>query len=206
MTSPRVSDVPATWPTLSTVSQFEGRVFSVRTDRVRMPGDEPADRDVVEHPGAVAVLALDEAERVLLIRQYRHPVHRFLWELPAGLRDVAGEPPLATARRELREEASYRAADWHTLADFFTTPGMSDERVRIYLARGLSEIPAAERNFTARHEEAGMQVTWMPLDAAVRAVLAGQLHNPTAVVGILASYAARSGRFASLRSVDAPEG
>ena len=83
---------------------------------------------------------------------------------------------------------------------------MSDERVRIFLARGLSEIPDAERDFTARHEEARLEVAWLPLDDAVNAVVAGRLHNPTAVVGILASYAARSDRFATLRSVDAPEG
>ncbi len=200
------SDVPAQWPVLSTASQYQGRVFSVRTDRVGMPDEAAADRDVVEHPGAVAVLALDDAERVLLIRQYRHPVHRYLWELPAGLRDIPGETPLATARRELMEEASYQASQWRTLVDFFTTPGMSNERVRIYLARDLNEIPMSERNFTARHEEIGMQIAWLPLDAAVGAVLAGQLHNPTAVVGILASYAARSDRFATLRSLDAPEG
>ncbi len=138
MTARLISDVPARWPMLSTARRFAGHVFSVRTDRVAMPDGEAADRDVVEHPGAVAVLALDGAERVLLIRQYRHPVGRFLWELPAGLRDVDGEPPLATAQRELVEEAGYRATSWLTLVDFFTTPGMSDERVRIFLARGLS--------------------------------------------------------------------
>ncbi len=152
------------------------------------------------------MLALDDAERVLLIRQYRHPVGRLLWELPAGLRDVDGEQPLATAQRELMEEAAFRATSWLTLVDFLTTPGMSDERVRIFLARGLSEIPDAERDFTARHEEARLEVAWLPLDDAVNAVVAGRLHNPTAVVGILASYAARSDRFATLRSVDAPEG
>jgi len=206
MTATPVSDVPARWPTLSTARRFQGRVFSVRTDRVVMPDGEAADRDVVEHPGAVAVLALDDAERVLLIRQYRHPVGRLLWELPAGLRDVDGEQPLATAQRELMEEAAFRATSWLTLVDFLTTPGMSDERVRIFLARGLSEIPDAERDFTARHEEARLEVAWLPLDDAVNAVVAGRLHNPTAVVGILASYAARSDRFATLRSVDAPEG
>lgn len=201
-----IRDAHAQWPVLSTVSQFKGRVFSVRTDRVGMPDDDAADRDVVEHQGAIAVLALDDAERVLLIRQYRHPVSRYLWELPAGLRDVAGEPLLVAAQRELAEEASYRAAQWHTLADFFTSPGVSSERIRIFLARLVSEIPAAERSFTARHEEVGMQVSWVPLDEAVPAVLTGRLHNPTAVVGILAAYAARSDRFATLRSVDAPEG
>ncbi|MGE5289089.1 MAG: NUDIX domain-containing protein [Micromonosporaceae bacterium] len=206
MTDPAIRDVPERWPALSTEERFRGHIFSVRTDRVGMPGGEAADRDVVEHPGAVAVLALDEAERVLMIRQYRHPAGMSLWELPAGLRDVDGEPLLATAERELGEETGYRAGDWLTLADYFTTPGMSSERVRVFLARGVTEIPPAERTFTARHEEASMQVAWVPLDDAVSGVIAGHVHSPTAVVGILAAYAARAKGFATLRGAGAPEG
>jgi 8-oxo-dGDP phosphatase len=206
MTGLAIVDVPERWPTLSTEMRFRGSLFTVRTDRVGMPGGDSADRDVVAHPGAVAVLAIDEAQHVLLIRQYRHAVGRFLWELPAGIRDVDGEPPLATAKRELLEETGYRAGDWLTLADFFTTPGMSDERVRVFLARGLTKVPDAERTFSARHEEASIQIAWVPLDEAVSGVIAGHLHNPTAVVGILAAYAARSGGFATLRGAGAPEG
>jgi 8-oxo-dGTP pyrophosphatase MutT (NUDIX family) len=206
MTDLAIVDVPERWPTLSTQTRFRGNLFSVRTDRVVMPGGDAADREVVEHPGAVAVLAIDEEQHVLLIRQYRHPVGRFLWELPAGIRDVDGEAPLATAKRELLEETGYRARDWMTLADFFTSPGMTDERVRIFLARGLTEVPAAERTFSARHEEASIQLAWVPLDEAVSGVIAGHLHNPTAVVGILAAYAARSDGFATLRGAGAPEG
>jgi 8-oxo-dGDP phosphatase len=206
MTGVAISDVPENWPALSTQTRFRGNVFSVRTDRVGMPGGDAADRDVVEHPGAVAVLAIDEAQNVLLIRQYRHAVGRLLWELPAGIRDVDGEPPLATAKRELLEETGYRAGDWLTLTDFFTTPGMSDERVRVFLARGLTKVPAGQRNFSARHEEASIQIAWVPLDEAAGGIIAGHLHNPTAVVGILAAYAARSGGFATLRGADAPEG
>ncbi len=206
MTGQVISDVPEHWARLSTVSHFRGHVFGVRTDHVSMPDGKAADRDVVEHPGAVAVLAIDESDRVLMIRQYRHAVARLLWELPAGLRDVDGEPPLATAQRELTEETGYRATRWLTLVDFFTTPGMSDERIRIFLARGLTEVPAAERAFTPEHEEASMQVAWVPLEEAVRGIIAGRLHNPTAVVGILAAYATRSDGFATLRGVDASEG
>src|SRR6202012_5179419 len=97
-----------------------------------------AERPVVSHPGAVAVPALDEASRVLMIRQYRHAVGYQLWEIPAGLRDVDGEPLLATAQRELREETGYQARDWHVLVDPFTSPGFTTERVRIFLARGVS--------------------------------------------------------------------
>jgi 8-oxo-dGDP phosphatase len=206
MTGPVISDTPGHWPTLSTVNHFRGRIFSVHTDSVRMPGGVIADRDVVEHPGAVAVLAIDESERVLMVRQYRHPVARFLWELPAGLRDVEGELPVATAKRELLEETGHRASRWLTLADFFTTPGMSSERIRIFLARDLTEVPVAERSFKPAHEEATMQVAWVPLDDAVRGIVAGRLHNPTAVVGILAAYAARSDGFATLRGAGASEG
>jgi ADP-ribose pyrophosphatase len=141
-----------------------------------------------------------------MIQQYRHPAGALLWELPAGLRDVDGEPPLVTAQRELLEETGYRAAGWLVLTDFFTTPGSSSERIRIFLARGLSEVPVAERTFTAEHEEASMQLAWVPIDEAVRGIIAGHIHSPTAVVGILAAYATRSDGFASLRGVDAPEG
>ncbi len=201
-----ISDAAECWPVLSSALGYQGSVFTVRTDVVAMADDETAERDVVEHPGAVAVLAIDTEHRALMIRQYRHPVRRLLWELPAGLRDVEGEPPLTTAIRELLEETGYRASGWHTLVDFFTSPGMSNERIRIFLARGLTEVPTSERNFSPRHEEASLQLAWVPLEHAVGGILAGQLHNPTAVVGILAAYAARSDGFAALRSADAPEG
>jgi 8-oxo-dGTP pyrophosphatase MutT (NUDIX family) len=160
---------------------------------------------VVLHPGAVAVLALDDAGRVLLIRQYRHPVGRLLWEIPAGLRDVAGEPVWATAQRELLEEAGYRARDWRVLADFYSSPGFSTERIRVFLARELELVPAAERDFVPQDEESQLVLAWLPLDEAMRKVLAGELHNGVAALGILASYAARSEGFDRLRPADAPE-
>ena len=104
-----LTDEPASWPVVSSAEVARGRLVTLRTDKVRTPDDELAERDVVLHPGAVAVLALDDVQQVLLIRQYRHPVGRLLWEIPAGLRDVSGETPWATARRELLEEAGYRA-------------------------------------------------------------------------------------------------
>ncbi|HZE30542.1 MAG TPA: NUDIX hydrolase, partial [Actinoallomurus sp.] len=142
MTAPDGSgpaDVPERWEVAGSEVRFKGRILQVRTDRVRMPnGDttEITERDVVVHPGSVGVIGLDDAERVLLIRQYRHPVAHLLWEPPAGLRDVEGEPTWRTAARELAEEAGYRAREWHTLLDVFTSPGMTNERVRIFLARG----------------------------------------------------------------------
>jgi 8-oxo-dGDP phosphatase len=200
-----VTDVVQEWPVISSAELVRGRLVTVRTDKVRMPGHQLAERDVVVHPGAVAVLALDDAQQVLLIRQYRHPVGRLLWEIPAGLRDVAGEPPWATARRELLEEAGYRAREWRILADYYSSPGFSTERLRVFLARDLELVPPAERDFVPEGEEAYLLTAWLPLDEAVRKVFAGELHNGVAALGILAGYAARSEGFDRLRPADAPE-
>jgi 8-oxo-dGDP phosphatase len=200
-----LTDEPANWPVVSSAELVRGRLVTLLTDKVRMPDDELAERDVVIHPGAVAVLALDDAGQVLLIRQYRHPVRRLLWEIPAGLRDVSGEPAWATARRELLEEAGYRARDWRVLADYYTSPGFSTERLRVFLARDLEFVPEAERDFVPEAEEAELISAWLPLDEAVRKVFAGDLHNGVAALGVLAAYAARSEGFDGLRPADAPE-
>ena len=200
-----VKDTPEEWPVVSSAELFRGRLVTVRTDKVRMPDNQVAERDVVIHPGAVAVLALDNAQQVLLIRQYRHPVGRLLWEIPAGLRDVSGEPPWATAQRELLEEAGYRARDWRVLADYYTSPGFSTERLRVFLARDLEFVPEPERYFVPVDEEAHLLPAWLPLDEAVRKVLAGELHNGVAALAVLAGYAARSEGFDRLRPADAPE-
>jgi 8-oxo-dGDP phosphatase len=200
-----LTDEPAHWPVVSSAELARGRLVTLRTDKVRTPDDERAERDVVIHPGAVAVLALDDDQQVLLIRQYRHPVRRLLWEIPAGLRDVAGEQPWATARRELLEEAGYRARDWRVLADYYTSPGFSTERLRVFLARDLEFVPEAERDFVPEAEEAQLLPAWLPLDEAVRKVLAGELHNGVAALAILAGYAARSEGYQRLRPADAPE-
>ena len=200
-----MKDEPARWPVVSSAELLRGRLITVRTDKVRMPGNNVAEREVVIHPGAVAALALDDAGQVLLIRQYRHPVARLLWEIPAGLCDVAGEPPWQTARRELLEEAGYRARDWRLLADYFSSPGYSTERLRVFLARDLECVPEAERDFTPADEETQLVPAWIPLDEAVRKVLAGDLHNGVAALAVMAGYAARSEGFDRLRRADAPE-
>ena len=200
-----LADATADWPVISTEKLVEGKVVTVRRDEVRMPDGAEVGREVIEHPGAVGIVALDEAGQVLLIRQYRHPVGRMLWEIPAGLRDVAGEAPLETARRELLEEAGYLAADWQVLADFFTSPGITSERLRVYLARGLTRVPDAERDYVPDHEEAYLSVEWAPLDVVVSRILAGNLHNGVMMIGVLAAMAARQGAFATLRAADAPE-
>ena len=201
----QIADEPAHWPVVSSAEDYRGKIIDVRTDVVRNPDGGTAAREVVEHPGAVGVVALDEAGRVLMIRQYRHPVGQMLWELPAGLRDVAGEPTAQTARRELLEETGYRARDWHVLADYFSSPGIITERLRVFLARGLEEVPAAERTFVPENEEAHLTVDWVPLDAALSLVLAGELHNGVAVVGLLAAHVASANGFGGLRDADAPE-
>lgn len=204
-TADDVRDLPASWEVIESRERFKAYVIGVRTDTVRMPGDEVADRDYIVHPGSVAVLALDEDDRVLLLRQYRHPARRLLWELPAGIRDVQGEPLVECAARELAEEAGYRAKTWHTLLDILSSPGMTDERIRIFLARDLSPIPDEENGFVRRHEEIDMPVVWIPLAEAVERALAGIIHNSPAVAGILAANAALSGGFAALRPADAEE-
>jgi 8-oxo-dGDP phosphatase len=182
---------------------FHGRVWSVVSDEVVLPGDAVAIRDVVDHPGAVGVVVLDDDDRVLLIRQYRHPVQGYLMELPAGLRDVPGESPLVTAQRELAEEAGVEANEWHVLVDFYNSPGGSTEAFRCYLARGVTPLPGG-RPHSGEAEEADLPQVWVPLVDAVAAVLAGDLHNPTTVAGVLAAEAARSRGWETLRRADEP--
>jgi len=200
-----VTDVAERWPVVSSAELLRSRLITVRTDKVRMPDNQLAERDVVLHPGAVAVLTVDGADQILMIRQYRHPVGHLLWEIPAGLRDVHGEPPWATAQRELAEEAGYRAHDWRVLADYYSSPGYSTERLRIFLARDLAPIPPAERHFVPEAEEAHILIHWVPLDEAVGQVFTGQLHNGPAALALMAGYTARSQGYSGLRPADAPE-
>ncbi|MCY9783006.1 NUDIX hydrolase [Nocardiopsis sp. EMB25] len=200
----KIADAPASWPVERSEERFRGRKCGMRTDWVRMPagdgeGTTLAARDYMEHPGAAAVLVLDGDGRVLLQRQYRHATGHTMWELPAGMIDVAGEGPLATARRELVEEAGLRAEEWYELPDFFPSPGFSAERIWLFLARGLSEVPAAEIDFVRQHEETDLAAEWVPLEEAVGLVMGGVLHNGATVIGILAAHEAARDGFASLR-------
>lgn len=181
------------------------RVISVRQDRLRSPADGAEFvRDVVIHPGAVGVVALDDDERVLLVSQYRHPVGHRLLEVPAGLLDVPGEPYRLAAARELYEEGHVRADEWRVLVDLFTSPGMTTESTRVFLARGLTAVADVDRHVGV-HEEADMPVSWARLVDVVDAVLAGRLHNPILVSGVLAAWSARSrGGYDALRPADAP--
>jgi 8-oxo-dGTP pyrophosphatase MutT (NUDIX family) len=198
-----VADEAAPRPVVRSEVLHRGRIVDLVRDDVDLGDAGTVTREYVVHPGAVAIVALDEADRVLLLCQYRHPVRARLWEVPAGLLDVDGEPPVDAAARELAEEADVTARRWDVLADFASSPGSSDEAVRVFLARDLGEVPAGERH-TRTGEEAGIEVRWVPLDEAVARVLDGSLHNPSAVVGVLAAAASRAGGWASLRPADAP--
>ncbi|MFT4214475.1 MAG: NUDIX hydrolase [Microbacterium sp.] len=193
-------DEPFEVPVISSSTPFTGRVWNIRRDEVSYNG-EPIVREYMDHTGAVAVLALDDDGRVLLIKQYRHPVRMREWEIPAGLLDVAGEDALSAAQRELAEEADLTAARWDVLAEFFTSPGGSDEAIRIYLARGLT---AADEVFARDAEEADIEVRWAALDDVVDAVLARQLQNPSLALGALAAHAARARDWSTLAPGDAP--
>lgn len=185
--------------TTSSETLHTGKIFALRLDRVRMPGGAVVTREIVEHYGAVAIVALDGDGRIPLVYQYRHPFGRRLWELPAGLLDVAGEAPHLAAARELREEAGLEAQTWQVLADLDSAPGFSDESVRIFLATGLTEVDKPE----SYDEEADMTVEWYPLAEAVQQIFTGEIVNSVAVGGILAAHAVVEG-IAEPRPLDAP--
>lgn len=165
-------------------------ILALRRDRLAMPGGREADREIVEHFGAVAVVALDADGRVAMVEQYRHSVGRRLLELPAGILDIHAEPELDTAKRELHEEAGLAADEWAVLVDLVTSPGFAEEAVRVFIARELRNVerPAAE------DEEADMDLSWVPLDEARAAVMRGEIVNSIAVAGILAAGEVEAGR------------
>jgi 8-oxo-dGDP phosphatase len=190
-------------PVVRTEHLLDGMVWDVVRDTVDLGEAGVVRREYIKHPGAVGILALDDQERVAVIDQYRHPVGMVLWELPAGLLDVAGEPPLAAAQRELAEEADLVAGEWHVLADFMNSPGGTSEAFRCFLARKLSPVAEADRH-ARTDEEMGMQVRWVPLEELRRGILAGRLHNPGLILGVLAALAARESGWETLRAADAP--
>ena len=177
---------------------YVGKIFALRVDDVRMPHGNIAKREVIEHYGAVAVLAMDKQRNIVMVYQYRHPVGRRLWELPAGLLDLGGEPPHISAARELKEEAGLEATDWRVLVDLITAPGFSDESVRVYLATGITDVGRPD----AHDEEADLQVKWVSLEEARRMVLDGEIINSIAIAAILAAHDVEDP--SALRPVDAP--
>lgn len=187
-------DQPGDHPVLGHEVAFRGRIFDVVADQVDL-GVATVVREYVAHTGAVVVIALDDEDRVLLQSQYRHPVRRVLWEPVAGLLDVAGEPELEAAVRELAEEADLQAASWWRLTQMYATPGSSSEHITIFLARDLSPTPEL---FDRTDEEASMVPVWVPLDEAVAHVLAGRLESPSTAIGVLAAAAAKARGWADL--------
>jgi ADP-ribose pyrophosphatase len=202
------ADIVEDWtsePVLESSSVFEGLIFGVRRDRVDLGAGGVVTRDFIEHPGAVAVLALretDGVDEVLLIRQYRHASGGHVWELPAGLLDVAGEEPWLAAARELAEEVDLVADEWQVLADDVTSPGAFAETVRVFLARGLRDVPDGEAH-TRTAEELTLRPLWVPLDDAVDAALAGRISNTATIIGLLSAQLSRQRGWASLRPKDA---
>jgi 8-oxo-dGTP pyrophosphatase MutT (NUDIX family) len=186
MPSP-VQDVKETWPVQSSHDLYRSELpFALRADAVRRPGhpaEEPFTRVVLEHPGAVVVLAVDDDERVLCLRQYRHPVGHRLIELPAGLLDVADEAPQAAAERELVEEAGLRASSWTSLGWAYSSPGISSEVHHFFVARGLE--PVDRGDFVAAHEEAEMETVWVPFSELLAATLDGRVHDAPVMVAVL---------------------
>ena len=166
---------------------FDGAVWDVQRDRFLFGGTEIV-REYVQHPGAVAILAEDADGRILLIKQYRHPIRYREWELPAGLRDAPGEAPLDTARRELAEEADLDASEWSELTEFFTSPGGSSEKLIVFHATGLTPTAAA---FGRTAEEAEIEIRWVPLAEVVDAVLAGRVRNAILALAVLNAHARR---------------
>ncbi len=198
-----VADAAMAWPVVGHRVLGSGAVSDFVDDQVATPSGETMARQYLLHPGAVGVIAWDDDDRIVVVRQYRHPVGFRLTEPPAGLLDHPDEDPLLAVQRELAEEAGLRAERWQVLVDLFTTPGANQETLRIYLARDLSPAPAPD-GFVADHEEADMEVCLAARADLVGAVLAGQLQNPTMVAGVLALETARlSGRLDALRPADA---
>ena len=200
-----IADQPSPHEVTASEVVWSGRIVDMIKDHVIVvEGQDPVVREYTRHPGAVAVVVLrgeSGGEEILLERQYRHPVKAELWEIPAGLLDIPGEDPRLAAERELAEEADLVADRWDVLVDYFTSPGGSTEPLRIFLARDLR---AADEVFDREDEEATMEYAWVRLDDALTMVLDGRLHNPSAVIGVLATHAARGRGWSGLRPADAP--
>ncbi|WP_336992405.1 NUDIX hydrolase [Leucobacter sp. VD1] len=195
-----LADQPAQVRVLDSELLVQGRVWDVRRDRFEF-GGEVLTRDYLDHTGAVAVVALDADDRMLLIQQYRHPIAHRDWEIPAGLMDAPGEAGLRAAQRELAEEADVQAARWDLLLDVYLSPGGTSEAMRIFLARDLSVV---EHDYVRGEEEAELVPRWVPLDDVVAAALAGRVQNAVTVSAALAAWASRAGDWATLRDPELP--
>lgn len=207
-----VSEPPVGAAVLSRKEWFRNSFMRLITDEVRLPDptssgpsdSSPVRRDyIADHVGAVGVVAYNEsADAVMLVRQYRHPVRRELWELPAGLLDVANESALDCARRELAEETDLTAARWDVLVDLLVSPGSSDEAIRIFLAREITELPEHQRQQRI-DEEAAMLSVWVPLPVVIARVMVGEIENSACVAGLLALHCTKNAQWPPLRPAEA---
>lgn len=191
-----LADEPADFAVARREVVGEGRFFSLVRESISYNGTEIA-REFIEHPGAVAVVALDSEDQVLLVQQYRHPLRSREWELPAGVLDVPNEPRLLAAQRELAEETGMAAAEWHVLIDLATSPGGSNEVVTVFLARGLVEVTS---DFVREGEEADIAVRWVPIDDVAEAASVGRVRNGILIAGVFTALAARTSGWRTLRS------
>ncbi len=196
-----LSDIIAPRPIVERHERFEGHVWNLVSDEVDL-GHARVTRDFVQHTGAVVIVALNDNDEMYLVRQYRHPVGAECWEPPAGLLDVAAEPPVVAAQRELHEEADLTASTWHVLADFFPSGGGSSEAVRVFLARDLAQVPEVDRH-ERTEEERDMVGAWVPLDEVLDAIVAGRVHASSLVVSAMAADLARRSNWSTLRPADA---
>lgn len=195
-----LSDEPVEAEVLSSETVYTGNVWNIEKDRFLLEGTEIT-REYMAHTGAVAILALDERDRMLLIKQYRHPIRMREWELPAGLLDVAGESPVLAAQRELAEEADLVAETWHLLCEFTTTAGGSNEAIRVFLARGVSAAPEVHAR---TDEEAGIEVRWVPIEEVVDAVLDRRIQNAILAIATMTAQAGRNRGWSNLAPADSP--
>lgn len=157
--------------------RYNGKIIDVDIELVSLPNGHQFELEIIKHPGGAAVVALDKSNRVCLLRQYRHVAGGWLWELPAGKID-AGEPPLETAQRELVEEAGLKAADWQSLGQIFTSPGVFDDVIHLYLAQGLTLVDTAH--------EAGelIEIQWLDLKEAIKWARNGEIVDAKTLVGL----------------------
>ncbi len=195
MPEQRLEDTDRTVEMQHTETVFQGAIWDIQRDTFRLGGSDHAlTREYLSHPGAVAIVALDDQRRVALINQYRHPVRQDCWEIPAGLMDTSGEDPLTTAQRELAEETDLRANKWSVLVDHYPSAGSSSEALRIFLAQGIEEIPDRQRH-QREAEEAQIILRWVPFDQALQAVLNGAVRNVNAVSGLMATHFILDGQY-----------
>jgi ADP-ribose pyrophosphatase len=176
MSGPKAPDF--TEHTVGSRTVYEGRLLRVLEDAVRLPDGRSSAREYIRHPGAVMVVALTEADNVVLVRQYRYALRTHFIEIPAGKMEP-GEAPLDTARRELREECSLEAASWERLATVHPCIGYSDERIELYLARGLTRVGSGPE------EGEFLQCLELGLDEALRRVREGAITDIKSIIGLM---------------------